>query len=199
MYQHGLGVARDLQKARELFELGTQRGDATSPVLLGSMYYLGQGVAKDFRRARELFELGTQRGDSMGPCSLGLLYQKGQGVPEDLKKAEEMYEIGIERGNDFAVQLLWGLGYVYEQMARDFKVSGAYDPLTQEHYQDAAYNKAKELYELAIASGSISAMWDLAFLYKNDLSSDELACHWMAKAKDAGEGQAASKLAEWRC
>lgn len=81
----------------------------------------------------------------MGPCSLGLLYQKGQGVPEDLKKAEEMYEIGIERGNDFAVQLLWGLGYVYEQMARDFKVSGAYDPLTQEHYQDAAYNKAKEL------------------------------------------------------
>ncbi|CAE7744213.1 esiB, partial [Symbiodinium microadriaticum] len=145
MYQHGLGVARDFQKARELFELGTQRGDATSPVFLGSMYYLGQGVAKDFRRARELFELGTQRGDSMGPCSLGLLYQKGQGVPEDLKKAEEMYEIGIERGSDFAVQLLWGLGYVYEQMARDFKVSGAYDPLTQEHYQDAAYNKAKEL------------------------------------------------------
>lgn len=46
---------------------------------------------------------------------------------------------------------------------------------------------------MAIASGSISAMWHLAFLYKNDLSSP------MAKAKDAGEGQAASKLAEWRC
>ncbi|CAE7337121.1 esiB [Symbiodinium sp. CCMP2592] len=201
LYQFGLGVARDFKRAREFYELGTQRGDATSPVFLGSMYLLGQGVAKDFRRARELFELGMQRGDARAPASLGLLYQKGQGVAEDLKKAEDCYKIGIARGDDFAVKQLLHLGYVYEEMARDFQMPKAYDLSMQQQHQDAAYNfnKAKELYESAGASGSIDAMWNLAFLYKDDLSSDELACEWMSKAKEAGEGEAAGKLAEWRC
>eukprot|EP00439_Symbiodinium_sp_Y106_P023673 s1957_g2.t3 len=189
LYQFGLG---DFKRARELFELGTQRGDAASPVGLGSMYVLGHGVAKDFRRARELFELGMQKGDARAPASLGLLYQTGQGVAEDLQKAEEFYEIGIARGDDFAVKQLSHLGYVFEEMARDIQTPGAYDAACN-------LNKAKELYELAGANGSIDAMWNLAFLYKDDLSSHELACQWMAKAKEAGDGEAAGKLAEWRC
>ncbi|CAE7242199.1 esiB [Symbiodinium sp. CCMP2456] len=196
MYYRGLGVARDFQKARELFELSKQRGWHRASTSLGVLYEKGQGVAQDFQRAKELYEKSINSGDSLAPELLGHMYRDGVGVYENWDKAKELYEMGIERGSAEAAT---SLGYLYQQMAHANKTSTEYSPDMQEHYQGIALRKAKEMYELAIARGSTSALRYLALMYKTDLKSDKLACQWMAKAKTAGDGQAAGKLAEWHC
>eukprot|EP00439_Symbiodinium_sp_Y106_P027263 s1957_g3.t1 len=196
MYYFGFGVTQNFQKARELFELSMQGGWPRAPTNLGFLYQKGHGVTEDFHKAKELYELGMKSGDDLAPELLGHMYRDGLGVYQDWDKAKELYEIGIERGSAEAAT---SLAYMYQQMARDFKNPGAYSPSMQEQYQSVAFRKAKELYDLAIARGSTSAMWYLALLYKNDLNSDELACQWMDKSKEAGEEQAAGMLAEWRC
>ena len=192
----GFGVSQNFQKARELFELSMQQGWPRAPTNLGFLYQKGHGVTEDFHKAKELYELGMKSGDDLAPELLGHMYRDGLGVYQDWDKAKELYEIGIERGSAEAAT---SLAYMYQQMARGFKNPGAYSPSMQEQYQSVAFRKAKELYDLAIARGSTSAMWYLALLYKNDLNSDELACQWMDKSKEAGEEQAAGMLAEWRC
>ncbi|CAE7200067.1 esiB [Symbiodinium sp. CCMP2592] len=191
MYYHGRGVARDFQKVRELFELSMQRGWRRAATSLGVLYENGHGAAQDFQKAKELYELGIKSGYDLAPELLGNMYRDGRGVYKDWNKATELYEMSIDRGSAEAAT---GLGYMYQQLAHDLNKPGAQSPSMQEHYEGKALRKAKEMYELAIARGSTSALWYLALLYKNDLSSDELACQWMAKAKEAGEREAADKL-----
>ncbi|CAE7301840.1 esiB [Symbiodinium sp. CCMP2592] len=201
LYQFGQGVARDFHRAKELYELGIERGNADALASLGYMYYHGLGVARDFQKARELFEPSLERGCPRAATSLGILYENGQGVARDVHKAKELYEIGMKSGDDLAPELL---GHLYRDglaVDQDWdKAKDMYELGISKGSTEAATGLgAEDLYELAVARGSTSAMWHLALLYKNDLNSDELACQWIVKAKEAEEWEAADKLAEWHC
>ena len=98
----------------------------------------------------------------------------------DFRKSRKLYEIARSRGCADAINSLAWLYHHGLGVSQNFL-------------------KARELYEEASGQGDIDGMFNLALLYKHDLSSGKFACEWMAKAKDAGDGQAASKLAEWHC
>lgn len=53
MYQQGLGVSKDLQKAAKWYRLATKQGLASAQNNLGYMYYKGEGVAKDYGKTAE--------------------------------------------------------------------------------------------------------------------------------------------------
>jgi len=78
MYYRGIGVSRSFQKARELFELSMQRGDARAISGLGVLYQRGEGVAQDVHRAKELYEMAIKRGDESALAHLGTLYETGR-------------------------------------------------------------------------------------------------------------------------
>ena len=154
MYYHGIGVSRSFQKARELFELSMQRGDARAISGLGVLYQRGEGVAQDVHRAKELYEMAIKRGDESALAHLGTLYETGQGVVKDVHRAKDLYEMGSAKGFPDAQQQL---GTLYRHglgVARDFQ-------------------KAWELFHLAYTHGYPEAPVSLGYMYQGRGRCDE--------------------------
>lgn len=99
MYRSGYGVALDIQKSRELFEKGCERGGAAAAFKLGWMYETGWGhrVSADYQKAKKYLELAMERGDPEAPKGLGWLYEHGQGVAQDVHKAQKLYQESLKR------------------------------------------------------------------------------------------------------
>jgi hypothetical protein len=81
-----------------LFQMGADRGDATSMRYLGTTYEIGHGVGQNYAKAREWYEKAAAKDDANVMFSLGALYDKGQGVAQDYAKAREWYEKAADRG-----------------------------------------------------------------------------------------------------
>ncbi len=76
MYYYGQGgLAKDKQKARELYEKSAAQGNKWSQSKLGWMYESGQGgLAKDLRKARELYEKSAAQGNETAINNLKWLF-----------------------------------------------------------------------------------------------------------------------------
>lgn len=86
------GTEEDYETARELYELGADRGDDQSSVNLGYLYYYGRGMAPDYLRAYECFARAALLTDNPeGYWKLGDLYASGKGVPKSHRTAWSMY------------------------------------------------------------------------------------------------------------
>ncbi len=66
MYYSGDGVARNRQKAFQLFERACKGGDMTGCANLARMYELGEAVGTDKARARQLYARACEEGVHMG-------------------------------------------------------------------------------------------------------------------------------------
>jgi len=135
--QGGGGVAKDLRKARALYEKSAAQGNNWSQSNLGTMYEKGLGgLAKDLRKARELYEKSAAQGNAGGQANLGVMYRDGQGgLSKDLGKARELFEKSAAQGNATGQN---NLGWMYETGLGGF----AKDK-----------QKARELYEKSAAQG----------------------------------------------
>ncbi|MBV9567795.1 MAG: sel1 repeat family protein, partial [Hyphomicrobiales bacterium] len=69
----GLGVAPDLQKAAEWFELAAAGGDRNAAYALAMMALEGRGVPKDKERAKSLLQQAADAGQPSAAYNLGLL------------------------------------------------------------------------------------------------------------------------------
>ena len=56
LYENGLGVPRDYDKAREWWEKAAALDNATAMNYLAWLYQSGPGVLRDFGKAREWYE-----------------------------------------------------------------------------------------------------------------------------------------------
>ncbi len=131
LYEYGLGVDTDEQKAQNLYEKSfpglvsrAEKGDADAQNKVGIMYRNGFGVAKDDATAVKWFRTAAERGDAYGQINLGWTYASGQGVLKDYAAAVKWYEKAAKQGNAVAQYFLgsmyWnGLGVPkYESTAR---------------------------------------------------------------------------------
>ncbi|QDU33699.1 Putative beta-lactamase HcpC precursor [Poriferisphaera corsica] len=89
IYQHGLGVEKDLQQALGIYQMAMKKGVPIAMVNVGWFYENGVVVEKDVRRAMTLYKKAAHTGSADGMMSLGKLYYKGIGVARDQKKAYE--------------------------------------------------------------------------------------------------------------
>lgn len=95
-YEHGRGVRKNLKKAAEYYQRGTDVGHAPCMSSLGSMCLNGIGVEKNVEKGIELTQKSAMLGDGIGMYNLGRCYQFGTGVEESLEKAVEWYEKSLE-------------------------------------------------------------------------------------------------------
>ncbi|CAK0813975.1 unnamed protein product [Prorocentrum cordatum] len=110
MYLRGMGVAKNAEKARELFEETYRGGQPGAALGLGEMYLDGMGVAKNVEKARELFEEAYRGGEPAAALRLGDMYLDGMGVPQSVEKAQELFEEAYRGGNaevTEAVSSIW--------------------------------------------------------------------------------------------
>ncbi len=84
LYVAGDGIPKDLDKGRELSELGCERGDAFG-------CFNAAAVAVDAASAAHFLDLACQGGDGEGCFDLGVAYAKGNGVAADKRRSAELY------------------------------------------------------------------------------------------------------------
>jgi hypothetical protein len=73
MYDKGLGVTQDLQKAIHYFTLAADQGNVEAQLTLGSMHVLGEGVPTDLEKAIHYFTLAADQGNAEAQEFLRLL------------------------------------------------------------------------------------------------------------------------------
>ena len=85
LYIAGDGIPKDLEKGRELSELGCERGDSFG-------CFNAAAVATEPAKADHFLDLACKAGDAEGCFDLGVAYEKGRGVTADRKQAAELYK-----------------------------------------------------------------------------------------------------------
>lgn len=102
LYLQGTGVPADLQKGRQLSELGCNTGDSFGCFNAGFVYANGRGVARDPARAASLYEQGCKGGDGESCYDLSIAYENGSGVVADADRAADLKRKACDLGFDEA-------------------------------------------------------------------------------------------------
>ena len=97
-YLSGGGVEKDLDRGRELSELGCERGDAFGCFNAAAVYASGSGVAADASTAASFLDKACRGGDGEGCRDLAVAYEKGNGVARDRRRARELRARACELG-----------------------------------------------------------------------------------------------------
>lgn len=97
IYQNGYGVAKDLQKAYELFSLSAAQNNPDALFSLALMYSEGKPVKKDLKMAFVLTEKAADKELASAQFNLGVMYHNAQGVDRDYLKASRWYRKAAEQ------------------------------------------------------------------------------------------------------
>lgn len=144
---------------------------------LGYLYMNGLGVEKDVDIALELYEKGTAFSQLGCLYNLGIYYVK-QG---DYVTAKDYFEEAVESGLPLGY---YGLGYIYAMGSEDV---------------DVDLDKAYELFDKAVETGDIEAMYNAGKFLNVAGETDEdkaKGLDILIKAADAGYSEACSALGD---
>ena len=87
------------EKAFELFQKATDKGDPNGKLELGECYLHGMGVITDEKRGLDLVREVADSGNSRAMGEMGYCYSQGLGVPKDFNAAFQWYNKSAELGN----------------------------------------------------------------------------------------------------
>lgn len=107
LYAEGLGVTKDVDKARTMLQLAAEKEDPEACGRLGECYEYGElGIGKDYEKAVEWYRKSAVEGDACGLFNLGRCYMKGIGMELDYKAAVMWLELAAaEKGEYFGYDL----------------------------------------------------------------------------------------------
>lgn len=91
-YQHGRGVAENIDKAIQLYKLGASIGHAPSQHSLGCFYFRGDVLEYDPKKAMDLVEKSAVQGYKLAELAMAQVYASGDGVDVNFEKAMEWAE-----------------------------------------------------------------------------------------------------------
>lgn len=170
-YYDSMGVARDYQKARTLFEKAMKMNFPQAYMQMGYRYLLGDGVPADVYKGFELIKKSIDLGaTSYGLMSL--LYTKGIGCEKNIDRAMEYAQKGVEL-NDKSAYARLGACYMVKRK------------------ENPEYEKEAIRYlEMADKEGDYSNNYILAayYYYKNPLEYWWKALDYMESFLEKNDG-----------
>lgn len=95
-YEHGRGVAKNVEIAIEYYEQGAEVGHARSLNSLGCYYIRGDVVEQNMKLGFEMVLRASLLGDGESMANLGRCYQFGNGCMGNMKKAIVWYKKSLE-------------------------------------------------------------------------------------------------------
>lgn len=216
MYDDGDGVAVDTADALRLYQRGVALGDTDALLSLGDYYADGEAVEQSFEKAQELYLKALEQGNQEALIDLGYLHTQTDWDRHDFQKAMTYFLEADEAGLENAPTYL-GLAHFHGEWADED------DVLAREYFQRATENgyylaaeylgymdekglggpvdreKAVRSYEFADRGDKIYAAQRLHKGYDDDgwLDPDpERALHWLVRAGELGDGEAAYAAAQ---
>ena len=111
MYQDGLGVTADKDKALHYFEMADKAQNPDAAVALGRMAIKGEGIAQNNELGLQYLKKAAYAGNENALYELGQAYEKGEGVEKNYTYAFGFYYMGALKG-DKRAQLKVGKYYL---------------------------------------------------------------------------------------
>jgi TPR repeat protein len=102
LYEHGLGVQRDGQKAVDILSKSAEKGFVPAETRLGEIYLNGRLVIQDLQLAREWLGKAAIGGDDSAQYQLSHIYERGLGAVPDTVEAYAWAAVAASRGNALA-------------------------------------------------------------------------------------------------
>jgi hypothetical protein len=110
-YFDGNEVPQSYHRAKDLYALAVEGGDANAMNHLGEMYAqpLGQCVEQSWEKALALFKRAAKLGEPQAQCHLARMYNEGICVGKSFGKAFALYKLSAEQGNVQAQFMMGGM------------------------------------------------------------------------------------------
>jgi uncharacterized protein len=105
-FEKGLGVAKNDQKAFELYSKAAAAGSAVAMANLGEAYIGGTYVKPDFGKALDWLEKSVEAGNADALQLIGNMYFNGQGVQKDYTMAAQYFQQAADLNNGYALRFL---------------------------------------------------------------------------------------------
>jgi tetratricopeptide (TPR) repeat protein len=102
----GKGVAKNGERAFELFSKAAAAGSATGLDDLGAMYANGLFVKPDFAKALDYYEKAIEAGEPFALTQIAVLYFNGSGVERDYNAAAEYLQQAADLDDGYALKFL---------------------------------------------------------------------------------------------
>lgn len=199
-YHYGLGVEKDLLKAKEYYEKALQKGQKNANYYLGLLYYNTYDnknlIKKDYKQAFEYYK----KAQTCSSFELGWFYWKGLGVKKDEKKAIEYFSFtaGHNSGAAYNMARIYDDRKDYKNAFKYYKISMGLGSASAINSLGILYqtgrgvkkdvNQALKYYKMAYEKGNRLAAYNIGLLYfdgdsgiKKDLKK---AKFWFKKAND---------------
>jgi localization factor PodJL len=104
LYEKGIGVKKDLNKARELYIAAANRGSAKAMHNLAVLYADGFDGKPDYAAAIQWFRKAGARGVPDSQYNLGVLYARGIGVEANFGESSRWFALAAQSGDQDAAQ-----------------------------------------------------------------------------------------------
>lgn len=178
LYERGLGVARDIDKAMYWYEKAALRGDPMIQNELGLKYFNGDGIPHDYDRAATWWLKAAASGHVEAQYSLALMYVNGTGFTKNIDMAMKWLNKASAQDYgpaDYSLGVIFATG---NGVTRDYK-------------------RAFEYFGKAAAQGIVEAQYNLGVCYEKGRGTPvdlQLAKTWYRKAAAQGFARAQAKL-----
>jgi hypothetical protein len=93
MWQNGLGIVANAQKAAELMRAAAEQGHALAQHGLGFMYMEGECVEQNGEEAVKWFKKAADQGLVGSMTTLAMLYEQGNIVEKNPEEAKRLYKL----------------------------------------------------------------------------------------------------------
>ncbi len=202
-YYTGIGAEENYQKAFEYFKKAADKNNAEAQYYLGSLYYNGDGVKQNYTEAVKWYTKGANNRNPDAMNMLGVCYHDGKGIKKNPQQAISWYRKAADKGHDVAqynlAECYWNgdgikqnkaLAFsLYEKAAEQGHASANNALGLRYHSGDGRkvdIQKAIMYYQRAAEAGLPVAMYNLGFIFNEDMHDVETAREWLEKAVEAG-------------
>ncbi|KAI8885312.1 HCP-like protein, partial [Backusella circina FSU 941] len=201
LYEKGLGIFQDYQKANQLYYQASQLENGDALCQLANAYHHGKGVKVDPIKSIEYYTLAAEFGNPKYQCELRRLYEKGELVHKNLLKALKWYTKAYLQGynntNDPCQNIVMEKDYSRAfkclKKAADKNHTGAMIQLGIMYHcsygVDQDNEKSEEYFDDA-ASKDINLTKRIAILYHTfeDMQDFTLALKWYKRLEKSLDG-----------
>ncbi len=111
IYEQGLGVKINDQKALKHYKLSAQGGEVAAMLEVGIAFKKGKGADVDFNEAVKYFQMSSDNNNPRAHYALGYMYFKGFGIEQNYEKAVDLFKKGVAQNFPAAMFML---GVCYE-------------------------------------------------------------------------------------
>ncbi|KAI9270679.1 hypothetical protein BDA99DRAFT_534789 [Phascolomyces articulosus] len=172
-YEKGIGVDKNIEKAKEYFLSSAKQDFADAQSALGILLIDQQQL---YEQGKEWLDRSAQMDNARGLLKLGIMYENGQGVPCNPEQAMSYYKTAAITADDPKAQYLVGLNYRLGAMGlpKDVKEAGRYLARSAR----GGFAPAQRIIGLMLAQGLMGR------------KDEKSAFHWFQAAANQGDAHA---------